>query len=222
MVNLLTCIPRLAIVCLHSKRAAQSALIQAGGVYATAFFLVPQYDFGFTVLTATNPGTVSGAVVRNDLPNKIVDIILPVLDAIAKEQSGSTFGGHYTSTTGNSSLTVGADRSNTGLIVTQWVSNGVDMIGKLFTLAGPDVVLRIVPNQIDYGNNKVGFTGYYIASTPPATNGTFYLQCPGWLDVDELTYGNIPIGQMVFDLGSDSKAATVELRAFRTSLERST
>ena len=77
---------------------------ETGGAYATAFFLVPQYNFGFSVLTATDPGTSAGAEVRTDFPNKIVDIILPVLDEIAKDQAIDNFAGHYTSTDGNSSV----------------------------------------------------------------------------------------------------------------------
>jgi hypothetical protein len=39
-------------------------------------------------------------------------------------------------------------------------------------------------------------------------------------DVDPTMYGNIPVGQMVFDIGGDGKATAVDLRAFRVTLER--
>lgn len=192
-----------------------------GGVYSTLFALIPQYDFGMTLLTATNPGTLAGSTVRTDFPNEIFPVILPALDNIARSQAKANYGGTYIDTKTNSSLTISTEPSNSGLIVTQWINNGVNALG-LLAITTPDIVLRLQPNQIDYGANKVGFTSYYATATAPsADSGKIdFIKCDGWFDVDEFNYGNIPIGQMVFSLGADGSATDVELRAFRTTLQK--
>ena len=187
-----------------------------GGDYHSWYALIPTYDFGISVFTA---GDASADFVRADLPNVLVDAIAPVLDQIARDQSAKSFVGHYSSDSSNSSVTVTTNSHNTGLIVTQWISNGADLFA-LLSSAVPNIVFRIIPNQLPVGEGKIAFTGYYASSTPPPVNGTFFWNCPGWVDVDELTYGNIPLGQMVFTVGEDGVASGVEVRGLREMLKR--
>jgi hypothetical protein len=140
-----------------------------------------------------------------------------VIDDIAKKQAAAKFAGRYVSTATNSSLTVSTNSADSGLIVTEWISNGADLWG-FFNSVVPNLVFRLLPNQL-FSGNKVGFTGFYESPEAPS-NGTWYWQCPGWVDVDEFTFGNIPIGQMVFEVGSDGKAASVDVRALRITLTR--
>ena len=191
-----------------------TSLISLGGDYHSLFVLVPTYNIGFTLLTAGNED------VRNTLLNSIVDNVLPVIDQIARDQASSRFAGHYTSSQGNSSLTVTTEGHQTGLKITQWISNGVDIFG-FFKEVVPNIAFRLLPNQLLDGDGKVGFTSYYMSATPPPANGTWLFNCPGWFDVDELTYGNIPLGQMVFNVSGIGKATAVDLRALRTTLKRS-
>lgn len=204
----------------NSSLSAANA--STGGVYSTVFALIPQYDVGITILTATNPGTAAGSTVRTDFPNTLLPIILPVLDDIARSQAIANYAGTYVDSRTNSSLTISSDPPNSGLVVTQWINNGVNAL-KLLEYTTPDIVLRLQPNQIDYGSGKMGFTSYYASAVPPSedsnASGSFF-SCVGWFDVDEFTYGNIPIGQMVFSLDADGKADEVELRAFRRTLQK--
>ena len=190
------------------------------GVYSTAFILVPQYDFGVTLLTARDPaGAAPTKDLRTDFPNEIFAVILPVLDRIAKEQALSNFAGSYIDPKTNSSVVVGTDSQNSGLLITSWFSKGVDLLG-LLALTTKNIVLRLQPNQIPYGDGKIGFTSYYSSATPPLNRSEGFFQCAGWFDVDEFTYGNIPLGQVVFGVDSTGIASSVELRAFRATLTK--
>ena len=156
---------------------------------------------------------------RNDLPNILVDAILPVLDEIAKDQATKNIAGQYVSKQTNSSISITTGGSNAGLKVTQWTSNGVDLLKQIESVFGPQV-WRIMPNQLNSGDGKMSFTSFYTPNSPPPVNGTFFWNCPGWVDVDEFTFGNIPLGQMEFELDSSGKASTVNVRALRETLTR--
>lgn len=93
------------------------------------------------------------------------------------------------------------------------------MLGAFEQDLQPNLDFRILPNQLNTGN-QIGFTSFYQSAMPPPKNGTFFWNCPGWVDVDELTFGNIPLGQMVFNVDENGMAISVEARAFRTTLQR--
>ncbi|KAK5684575.1 hypothetical protein LTS10_004447 [Elasticomyces elasticus] len=186
--------------------------------YSSFFALVPTYDIGITLMTAWDPAGTSGGVVRNELPNQLFNALLPALDEIAKKQAVANFAGQYINPQTNSSITIGTD-ANPALKVTAWSFNGVDIFNNVLGLLAPDLDLRILPNEL-YQESKVGFTSYYQSAAPPPANGTWYLQCSGWIDVDELTVRNLPLGQLVFTVGEDGKAMSVESRALRQVLIR--
>ena len=79
---------------------------------------------GITVLTAES---LTSSDVRDSLPFTLANLILPVLDEIAKDQAETNFGGHYSSEETNSSLTLSTDGAYSGLKVTKLISNGVDL-----------------------------------------------------------------------------------------------
>ncbi|KAK3695993.1 hypothetical protein LTR37_018211 [Vermiconidia calcicola] len=186
------------------------------GVYHTLFALIPTFNVGFTVFTAPDFGVTES--IREAVPAFLTDSILPVLDEIAEDQATAKFAGHYASSEANSSMTVSTTSSRPGLMVTQWINNGVDLLG-LLEMVFPNMSYRIVPNQL-YSGDKIGFTSFYQAAVPPDDEGIWLFTCPGWFGVDGLTFGNIPLGQMVFDVGEGGKAGSVELRGMRVTLER--
>jgi hypothetical protein len=95
--------------------------------------LLPDYDVGFTVLTAE---TLTSSDVRDVLPFTLAEAILPVLNEIAKDQAGTNFGGRYSNKDTNSSLTLSTVGEFSGLKVTELISNGVDLF-KFFNSAFP-------------------------------------------------------------------------------------
>ena len=212
MANQWTFTPKVATVSELSTSFTDEANFE-GGDYHTLLALVPQYNFGITLLEA------GAGEVRDNAPDVLANTILPVIDQIARDQAESTFAGHYASAQGNSSLTVTTAGSDSGLKVTQWISNGVDIFAFLKKIV-PDIVFRLQPNQLIDDDGKVSFTSYYSSSTPPPEDASFVFRCPGWFGVDGITYGNIPLGQMVFDVDESGTASAVELRSLRITLER--
>ena len=141
------------------------------------------------------------------------------MDQIARDQTEKSFAGTYTSDQTNSSLTLTTGGNQTGLKITQLISNGVDLFSYVSILT-PDLVWRIMPNQLNYADQKIGFTSFYTSAVPSTSTETTIFTCQGWVDVDELAYGNIPIGQIVFGVDGNGKAQTVDLRGLRTTLKR--
>ena len=141
-----------------------------------------------------------------------------MLDQIAKDQAEAKFAGTYASKAANSSLTLTTAGSETGLQVTQLISNGVDLLS-FFSSILPNLVWRLQPNQLNYGG-KVGFTSYQSSVGTSNASGQAVLTCSGWFDVDGLTYGNIPTGQMIFQVDDSGKAQSVDLRALRVTLDK--
>jgi hypothetical protein len=182
--------------------------------------VIPNFNIGFTVFTAPDPDAdPEGDLLHgNAIPDILLNTILPPIDRIAKRQAAEKFAGTYTSQETNSTLSVETDDINTGLLVKQWISNGADLLG-FFNELSPDIVFRIIPNQMLSGN-KVGFTSFYSSPQTPPVNNSWYWNCPTWVDVDELTFGNIPLGQMAFNVGEDGKAESVELVAMRATLTK--
>lgn len=186
------------------------------GVYASVIFLIPDYDFGFSILTAS--GT-RGSAVSELLPNTIVNTLLPVLESIAKQQANNNFAGQYSSPSTNSSVTITTD-DWPALKVTQYLADGVDLLSSVFALFGDDVDFRIIPNQL-YKNNQIGFTGIYQPPTAIPSEDEFYWPCQSWLDVDDFTYASVPLGSMVFEMDSNRNASSLQLKALRETLQRS-
>ncbi|KAI0546587.1 beta-lactamase/transpeptidase-like protein [Xylaria curta] len=186
------------------------------GVYNSVVFLLPAYDFGFSILSASSG---AGGALVNDLPNMIVNTLLPSLETITEQQANANFAGRYTSDTTNSSITVTTDGS-IGLRVTEYVAGGVDLLGSVFALFGADVEFRLMPNQLYGGGTRVGFSAVYQPPTAIPPEDEFYWPCESWLDVDDFTYASVPLGLMAFDVDADGNAASVRLVALRDTLLR--
>jgi hypothetical protein len=134
---------------------------------------------------------VDGLHGQNGIPNLVLDKVLTAVDDIAKNQAAETFGGHYTDASTNSSITFDTDPTETGLLVTSWISNGVDVLGWIEGLQSK-LVYRIVPNQLASGS-QVGFTSFYWSRAPPPPNDIWYWTCPGWV-VSGLKLSAMPCG----------------------------
>ncbi|KAI1325573.1 beta-lactamase/transpeptidase-like protein [Xylariaceae sp. FL0255] len=185
------------------------------GVYNSVLFLLPAYDFGFSILSASS---AEGGTLVGELPNTIVNTLLPALETITKQQANAKFAGHYTSSksSANTSITVTTDEWQ-ALRVTEYVVSGVDLLTSVFALFGSDVDFRLVPNQL-FGDDKVGFSAVYQPPTAIPPKDEFYWPCESWLDVDDFTYDSVPLGLMVFDVDGDGNATSVRLTAVRETL----
>ncbi|KAI1125594.1 beta-lactamase/transpeptidase-like protein [Nemania abortiva] len=185
------------------------------GVYNSVLFLLPAYDFGFSILSASS---AAGGALVSDLPNTIVNTLLPALETITKQQANANFAGRYTSATANTTITVTTDGAK-GLRVTEYIVNDVDLLGSVFALFGA-VDFRLVPNQLYDGDTRVGFSAVYQPPTAVPPKDEFYWPCESWLDIDDFTYASVPLGLMAFDVDADGNATSVRLVALRETLLR--
>lgn len=183
------------------------------GLYASVLFLIPSYNFGFSILTASESGDLSEV-----LPNVLVDKLLPALEDIAKQQAGRNFAGHYYSGKSNSSITVTTD-DWPALKVTQYIANGIDLLDSVFAIFGDDIDFRLVPSHL-YKGKQVGFTGVYQPPALSAPADEWYWPCVTWLDIDDFTYANVPLGHIVFEVDDSGRACNLQAKALRETLER--
>lgn len=185
--------------------------------YATILVLVPDFDFGFSILSASEAGESVTARLVYFIAEIVSSTILPVLEKVAKDQAEANFAGHYSASNLNSSFTIITD-DQPGLRVTDWVSNGTEFLANI----GTHVDFRIQPNQL-YSGNKAGFTGLFQELPAPIYSGPFDLNCLGWAGVDRLAYGNVGLDQVVFEIDpTTGKAISVQPRALRITLEKKT
>lgn len=184
------------------------------GVYTSVFAIIPDYNVGFSILTASINATGD---LMGSFPNTLAPILLEAAEKIGREQANRNFAGHYASASSNTSVTIETDYLP-GLKLTQYISNGTDLISTIFALFGKGVDFRLVPNHLYNGKEQVGFTGVYAPPLPPVANGTFYYPCQTWLDIDDFTYGSVPLGSFVFDVDGEGKAGSVRLKALKESL----
>ncbi|KAI0154934.1 beta-lactamase/transpeptidase-like protein [Xylariaceae sp. FL1272] len=183
------------------------------GVYRSVIFLIPDYNFGFSILAAAG----EAYTVTETLPDLIVDTLVPVLEKIARQQTQKTFGGQYVSKTTNTSVTVTTD-DWPGLKVTEYTAGNVDLMENVFALFGADVDVRLVPNSLYKSDSNVGFSAVYQPPTEIPPEDEFYWPCQSWLDVDDFTYASVPLGNMMFELDAHGKAKSLKLNALNAKL----
>lgn len=187
------------------------------GAYSSVFAVIPDYNVGFSILAATSKAY--GQVV-DDVTNILTPALLEAVEKIGREQARRNFVGHYCSSDStNTSVKVEMD-DLPGLKLTEYIFEGTDL-GSVFGDLNTEVDFRLIPNQLyDGKKGQVGFTGVYARPQPPMPEGSFYYPCQSWLDIDDYTYGSVPLGNFVFDVDGDGKAAAVQLKALKRKLER--
>lgn len=182
--------------------------------------LVPDFDFGFSILTASVQGQTTGAKLVSVITDMLISEVLPALEDAARDQAASAFGGHFAASSLNSSLTITVD-DQPGLLVTEWISNGTDFLQDVgLKTPGTHVDVRIQPNQL-YSGNRLGFTGIFNTFPAADSSGLFDPICASWGSVGGTSYGNVGIEEFVFEIDPTTGQATcVQPKALRITLER--
>lgn len=197
------------------------------GAYSSLMVLIPDYDAGFSILSASTLQT--RAEVLSVIAETIADLLLPALQAQAGVEAEHNFVGTYTSTVHglNSSLTLihnQTESSPPGLVISSWISNGTDMTTRFSGAFGP-APWRLLPSIADAKNEKAAFllvSNTDAPSLPSPTrlfSGTF-VDFQDWVNVGSLTYGDLGVGSFVFDIGRHGKATAGTLPAFQVKLKR--
>lgn len=201
------------------------------GLYSSWLVLVPDYGFGFSILSAGSSSTRSSVVAA--VADTLTHTLLPALEQQAAAEVAKNFAGVYKAASGsglNSTLTLAATHdalSAPGLAISSWVSNGTDVLPYLARQLGPGP-FRLLPSVADGTDGQVAFrvVGATDAPSPKETTGALFsgpgMSSPDWLVVDASTYYGAGLSLFVFDVGRDGQATAVTLAAYRISLARST
>ncbi|OCL07086.1 beta-lactamase/transpeptidase-like protein [Glonium stellatum] len=193
------------------------------GVYTSFLAMLPDYGIGFVTLAA-------GQGSYTAINGLIADIVLPELEAVARNEAESVYAATYTATNGlNSSITLTTDPSKPGLGVSSWISNGTDflaVIAALQLVSKDESSIRIYPTDLESTSNsnasgrKIAFRGVVEVTSSFQDHGVFS-SCGSWFDVDGNTWGNYPMDELIFSLSDDgTKAITVTLKFLKVNLER--
>jgi CubicO group peptidase (beta-lactamase class C family) len=182
------------------------------GKYSTKFALLPDYDAGFTVLTAGDDANNIATI----MSNIIAEIVIPALQRAAREEARHVYAGIYQDITTNDTLVIGLD-NNPGLLITEWKSNGADVV-EGFREGG--YVLRLNPSGLQSKDGrKHGFR--MIRHKAHLAEGLFALNCVDWLDVSGIVYGGVALDEFVITLGNNKKRAlVVDAKGFRSTYLR--
>jgi hypothetical protein len=192
------------------------------GLYSTMIVLVPDYDIGFTILTA---GAGTTALLRVYLTELMRNHLLPAMEELAAAEAQQIYAGTYVDKATNSSITIGLDADQIGMGVEAWTSRGVDMrqdgqgIKSLyaFDTEGP-VNLRLQSMGLsDAPSRRVSFRMIPKDDSLPEHS---MWSCFSWAGVSALAYGGLSIDQVVFEVDDAGRGATIELPAFRTVMTR--
>ncbi|KAH6681323.1 beta-lactamase/transpeptidase-like protein [Halenospora varia] len=199
------------------------------GPYHSVLALVPDLGIGYSVLIADGVGTVSDA--RSVLSAWVNDAFVPATEATAREEAAVNFAGEYKSKNKalNSSLTVTTSPSHNGLGLSSFISNNTDMftVGGLLLGGVPraNVSIRLYPTTLSnskkgYGSAVKQVTWRAVFENTGNTADEGFFGCGTWVGADGNMYGNVGVDEILFTLGNNGKALSVEARAFRATLDK--
>jgi len=184
--------------------------------YSSMFVLAPDWDMGFTVLTAGTAATANSRI----LAGLISDTMFQAVEDAAREEADANYSGSYAAADKslNSSITINTDSTKPGLGVTSWISNGTDMLAS--SVAGPSV--RLYPSglvtELEGGEMQVGFRAVFEKLKAGVIGGIFGTACVTWFGVDSLYWGNVATDEFLVTVGADGKAKSVTPRSLRVDL----
>jgi hypothetical protein len=199
---------------------------KSGGIgsYTSLIILIPDNEISLAILTAGPNG-----IVVNYVAEMVVQALIPILENAARDETAKVFVGSYVSETGgNSSMSLAVD-NGPGLIVESWISNGADLLqtaeAYLGATGGGKVrSVRLYPTALkdDHCNqNQASYRAVFDISTElgPAPR-VFTQNINAWEIVDETTYGEVGIDDIVFEFDSDGTVKYVEARVLRSRLAK--
>ncbi|KAF7717343.1 Beta-lactamase domain-containing protein [Penicillium ucsense] len=189
------------------------------GAYSSMIALSPDYDVGFTIFFAGTDGHAKVALAADLISAKL----FPGLEAAAKDQAASRFGGDYASAEGvNSTISITTD-DGPGLRIASWVNNGTDMIQSLMTMGNahdPSTFsVRLYPTGLD-SPGQIAFRAVLPARLSTAGNGPFTSECLTWVTMDAQVYGGIGIDEFVFNFNEAGSVTSITPRVLRATLPK--
>jgi hypothetical protein len=189
--------------------------------YASLLVLIPDWDVGFTILSAGTYPTSSPDANIAVLADIIASTVFPAIEVAAREEADAALSGNYASSNPNlnASLTIATNPNMPGLGVTSWISNGTDMLVSPF--AGQSI--RLYPTGLKTvlanGDVELGYRAVFENPTAETIGGVFSSSCQTWMSVDAEYWGAVAMDEFVVMVGY-GVAKSVTLRVARVVLER--
>ncbi|KAL1851545.1 hypothetical protein Plec18170_006364 [Paecilomyces lecythidis] len=209
------------------------------GVYGGLLVLLPDFDFGFTILGANDIGIQTQAIQL--VADLVIDSLAPALLGQAHREALVNLAGSYTAKDKrlNTTLTLSVPSSSTaapGLLITEWISNGtdiknrlaaslIDLVPHLPQRPASPMMLRLVPTiQSIASSGQISFQMETVNPTGPIDGHLFsqmYDVNPWASTMDQPNYNDIPINEFVFSIDKNTgKAGAVTPSAYKVELER--
>jgi CubicO group peptidase (beta-lactamase class C family) len=212
---------------------------KGGGLpgYSTLIFLVPEYDLGITIFTAGNREML------DELRERVTVPLVRAAHGLAARQAGEKYAGIYSFSSLSQTPTQSSEKLNStltltlsaehGLEITNWISNGTDMLTLIplaFHLpAGSTFHSQLIPTQRYRDETRKRGQKWRIALTVTPESGDGDRKV--WeefcsTDVDTLIYAGKPVNEVVFweeeeNAEEGGRVSGLELTAFRVNLTRS-
>ncbi|KAI0423507.1 beta-lactamase/transpeptidase-like protein [Xylaria sp. FL1042] len=217
---------------LSDKRISQLYTKQGDeGNYHAALVLSPEHDLGWIVLAA-GTAAADASTVRETLMNSFGDLFLPMAEQLAAEEAKTKFAGIYVDEATNSSVTVQAGPSSSpGLLVTNLVSRGVQVVGPespLIQVYNAGQYARLYPSNLratsrskdssETYDSRLGFRATFFNETQPGEVEDPCLYA--WTAIGAPTYGLVSLDDWVFHMGEDGEAKFLEVRLLRVKMAR--
>lgn len=182
--------------------------------------LSPDHEAGFVILAAGDNTSKTKALIAE----KIVDILVPALEGIAKRQARKRFTGTFALNTSskNSSITITTD-DGPGLKVSKWISNSVDMFQVLMAQSGytdrSKFSICLQPRGLE-SSERIAFSAVIQGLETEPQGGPFLQVCQTWFNIDSFVYGNAGLSEFLFNLNAKGEAVSLTSPALRVTLAK--
>ncbi|KIW12893.1 hypothetical protein PV08_08080 [Exophiala spinifera] len=189
--------------------------------YTNILVLIPDYDL---VLAMNLAGAQSSISEIQVLLSALITQVLPVVDEIGKTTAAKKYTGTFTS--GNdSSITLSVD--DYGLLVTNFIANGVNVSSGYSALQGADVntTIRLYPTDLSSGNRTSWRAIYQTSSAEELASFSSELffpdgSCQSWATISLPTYGMQSLDHFIFEQDKSGDLQSVEAKAWEIVYRR--
>ncbi|KKY26039.1 putative beta-lactamase-related protein [Diplodia seriata] len=189
------------------------------GGYQSIIALDADRQWGFVVLGA-GPSPGVPVVYVGDL---VTRAYAPAFEAAAREEATANYAGTFVAPGGNSSLTLALQPDRPGIGVTQWTSNGVDVLKEASVPRASEGValgVRLYPAR-QRTRNKVAFRALFESLPSSTLGGPMESACITWFTADAVQVADRMLDDVVIGVDEETgRAEWVEFRAWRMRYER--
>lgn len=190
------------------------------GAYSSIFALIPEFDAGFTILSA---GPAAHVLVTN-LADLVTENFIPAYFETARQESEQIYTGSFSDESTNSSAVISVSNAadkDQSVLLERLIYNGTDYIARIGTALyrapqGTQLTVRLYPTGLETlvnaSNGEIETEQAWKASfSTPAqargASGAFTSGCWSWAMVGGANYGGVPFDDMRFRILTSQNGA---------------